>query len=213
MALLGPPEPHPGSQLASWWGGGRLSLDSLLLINQPRAIQETGKGARVNTVRVKCRETRRPTPQVHPQHRRLEAVCRVRVCSRALLRAATGQHQVRGATLQTQEGRGSCRDLPTSSASCRTGCAPCPRRAPTWGRPHRRLPMDVLPGTVRSGFCCLILSGNAVHPWPDHRQTRSPWRDTGGRGWPMCPGPVSCVHSRTSPAPMTCLGPNGRSAQ
>lgn len=167
----------------------------------------------MNTVRVKCRETRQPTPQLHPQHRCLGAVCRVRVCSRALLRAAPGQHQVRGppCRLRRVEGPAGISPLPQRAAG--RAVPPVLGGPPTWGRLHRRLPMGVLPGTVRSGFCCLILSGNAVHPWPDHRQTRSPWRDTGGRGWPMGPGPVSCVHARTSPAPMTYLGPNGQSAQ
>lgn len=32
-------------------------------------------------------------------------------------------------------------------------------------------PVGVLPDTVRSRCLCLILSGNAVHPGPDHRRT------------------------------------------
>lgn len=39
---------------------------------------------------------------------------------------------------------------------------------------HCRLPMGVLPGTVRSGCLCLILSGNAVHPRPDRHWRTAP---------------------------------------
>ena len=93
------------------------------------------------------------------------------------------------------------------------------RALPSWkclpltgGRLHHSLPMGVLPDTVRSGFRCLILSGNAVHPWPDHRWRRGPWRDTGWRARPVgLYGPISGPEPGSAhlPRPRALVSPTG----
>lgn len=72
--------------------------------------------------------------------------------------------------------------LPQSSPGLGTGSTVRKVGAPQTPSLHRHQDqqdpcsptMGVLPDTVRSGCFCLILSGNAVHPRPGHRGSRTP---------------------------------------